>query len=152
MKNHKLMLVTALLSLGLVGCASLPPAEELRQLNGEELSERMVGNTWTSKHKWGTWAEYHAEGGIGFSKAWGNWGKEEAISTYTTSDEGETCWSYSGEAEWSNPEFQYCGVVLVDNESNTYYKSTVNDRKPERVGKIKKFNFKQGDEYGLSVQ
>ena len=152
MKNNRFILITALVSLGLAGCTSIPPAGELRQLNGEELRSKMVGNTWASKHDWGNWAEYHAKGGIGFGKAWGSWGKEEATSTYTISDDGESCWSYSGEPDWANPDFRSCAVVLTDNNGNTYYKTTVHDRKPERVGKMNKFVIKPGDEYGLSLQ
>ena len=150
MKNQKLMFIAGLVGLGLVGCASIPPAEELTQLNGEELKSRLIGNTWVSKFEWGTWAEYYPDGNSGFAKASGDWGTEEATSTYVISADGEGCWTYEGEAEWAQPEQKYCGVVLVDTEDNTYSKSTVNTNKPERVGKLRRIQIKPGDVYGLA--
>ena len=150
MKNKQNMLIVGVISLSLVACASVPPTEELIQLNGEELKTRLVGNTWTSKYHWGTWAEYHIDENTGLAKAWGNWGTEEATLTYNINDDGEGCWSYQGDPEWADPEYRACSVVLVDLKGNFYSKSTENKRKPERVGKLRKIKIKPGDAYGLA--
>lgn len=152
MKNKRLLFISGIVSLGLVGCASIPPVDELSQLNGDQFRQQVVGNTWTVKHNWGTWTEYHTQDGMGYGRASGSWGKEYATSSYTVSEDGEACWSYTGEAEWANPELQYCGVVLTDIQGNTYYKSTVDERKPEHVGTIRKLMLTPGDEHGLAAQ
>ncbi len=42
--------------------------------------------------------------------------------------------------------------IKLINESNTCYKTTVHDRKPEHLGRVYKITVKPGDEYGLAVQ
>ena len=74
MKNLKSIFLTGVLAAGLVGCASTPPIEEMSQLNGEQLSALVVGNTWTGKRDFGRWAEYISEDLNGVGKAWGKLG------------------------------------------------------------------------------
>ena len=66
------------------------------------------------------------------------------------SDDGEGCWIYSGDAEWSSPEYKYCSVLFVDQEGNNYAKVTQDNRKPERIGKMNKVVFEPGDSRGLA--
>ena len=144
MKNKNQLLFAVLVSFGLLGCASIPPVQELTQLRGDELRAKLLGNTWTSNYKWGLWAEYHIDDSSGLAKASGDWGTEEASSKYSISDDGEGCWSYDGGPRWANSSNIACAVVLADDEGNLYSKSTKNDLKPEHVGKLRKIQIKAG--------
>jgi hypothetical protein len=150
MEKIKSLILVTTISLIMVGCASIPKEEELQQLNSTQASELLTGHTLTYKADWGRWAEYHKDGSTGVSKAWGNWGKDVATSEYTINQDGEACWVYTGEADWSQPDEKYCSLFYTD-ESGAYYgKGTVNTNKPERVGKWRKFEIIEGDEYGLT--
>lgn len=139
-----------IISLGMIGCVSVPPVHELTQLDGNELRAKLPGNTWTSNYEWGLWAQYYVDDRSGLAKASGDWGTEVAASIYSISDDGEGCWSYDGGPKWADASNIACAVVLVDDKGNLYSKSTKNDLKPERVGKLRKIEIKAGDTYGLS--
>lgn len=139
MKNIKSIFVTGVL-------------EEMSQLNGEQLSSLLVGNTWTGKRDYGRWAEYIADDSNGIGKAWGDWGVEIAVSVHNFSEDGEWCSTYPEQAyEWTGPDHEYCGVVFVDEAGKYYAKVTKNTSKPERVGKLFLSEIKPGNHYDLSM-
>jgi hypothetical protein len=55
-----------------------------------------------------------------------------------------------GEADWSKPGQKYCSLFYTDESGIYYTKGTVNTSKPERVGKWRKVEIIEGDEYGLT--
>ena len=71
-------------------------------------------------------------------------------SEYTINQDGEVCWTYLGEADWSKPEHKYCGLFYTDESGIYYTKATENTSKPERIGKRRKVEIIEGDEYGLT--
>ncbi len=152
MKNLKSIFVSGVLVASLVGCATTPPLEEMSQLDGEQLTELLVGNTSTGKRKYGRWAEYVGEDLNGVGKAWGDWGEEKAASVHTFSAEGEWCQTYPEQThEWTGPDHEYCGFVYVDEAGKYYYKTTKQTYKPEREGKLMSIEIKQGNHYELSM-
>jgi len=152
MKNIKSIFVTGVLAASLVGCASTPPIEEMSQLNGEQLTELLVGNTWTGRRDFGRWAEYFVDDANGIGKAWGDWGSEMALSVHNFSEDGVWCSTYPEQThEWTGPDHEYCGVVLVDEAGVYYGKVTKNTSKPEREGKIYRSEVKPGNHYDLSM-
>ena len=81
-----------------------------------------------------------------------NWGEEKAASVYRFSEDGEWCTTYPEQThEWTGPDHEYCGVVLVDEAGKYYFKPTKNTSKPERVGKLFLSEVKQGNHYDLSM-
>ena len=134
----------------MMGCGSIPKEEDLQQLNSTQLSELLPGHTLTLKTDYGRWAEYHKEDSTGVGKAWGGWGKEEATSEYTINQDGEVCWIYMGEADWSKPGQKYCSLFYTDESGIYYTKATVDTWKSERIGKRRKVEIIEGDQYGLT--
>ena len=150
MSKIKSFVLVMTISLIMVGCGSIPKEEDLQQLSSAQLSELLPGHTLTYRADWGRWAEYHKEGSTGVAKAWGSWGRDEATSEYTINQDGEVCWTYMGEADWSKPEHKYCGLFYTDESGIYYTKATENTSKPERIGKRRKVEIIEGDQYGLT--
>ena len=148
-KINAFVIVTAV-SVLMVGCASIPKEEELQQLSKAQLSELLPGSTVTYTEKWGRWAEFYNDSSTGIGKAWGSWGEEVATQKYTINQDGEICWTYTGDAEWAKPDFKYCGLYYTDKEGKYYSKVTENTRKPERIGNRRKFEIIEGDKYELT--
>ena len=151
MKNFKSIIIAGALSLGLIGCATTPSEESMTQLNQEQVTQLLVGNTWTNLTDWGRWAEYFGENNAGFGRAAGNFGEHDATSKYTVSEEGEVCSVYDGEYDWSDSETNYCSLVFVD-ANGKYYSKTTQAKKQERIGRIRNFEVRQGDHFGLSTE
>lgn len=150
MKNIALGLVfLGLTQLGLVGCATVPDKSELQRLNGQELRNVLVGNTFTRRTDYGRWATYYRDGSSGVGRAWGTWGSETAAASYSISGDGELCETYSGDYEWSKPEHEYCMVAYTDSKGQYYMENTKDTWEPARVGDMHSFEIKSGDEYSL---
>lgn len=131
------------------GCAATPNIDEMKQLNADEIKQLRLGNTYAYKADWGTWREFTADDLTGAAQASGGFPTESATSVSTVSHDGEWCTVYAGEADWSQPQFEYCIVMVSDAEGNYLAKNTKNDRRPEQVGTVRKVKILPGDEYKL---
>ena len=143
------VLVTTI-TLFMVGCAGMPKEEDLQQLNRAQLSELLPGKTLTRRTDYGRWASYYKDGATGISKAWGSWGEEKVTQKYTINQEGEMCSTFMGEFDWAKPEHKYCGLIYTDQSGMYYSKTTEDTWKPKRIGKLRKFEFIEGDKYELA--
>ncbi len=150
MKTEFIAGVALLATVTVSGCASVPSVEEMKALDGAEATHVLGGNTMTSRTDYGRWAEYFGpEDLAGAGKAWGDWGKENAKSVSTVTDDGEICTIYSGAHKWTKPELSYCFRLFQTVEGDYISEVTKNDYKPENNGKKKKVDIKSGDSYGL---
>jgi|GEM_PF-5066215 len=142
-----------LLSVGIIaGCASGPNVEEMSQLNGDEVKQLRVGSTYQLTADWGNWTEVTNDDLTSVAQATGSFGTEIANGVSTVSAEGEWCTVYSGEYNWSKPDFEYCVVTFRNVEGNYFTKGTKNDRQPERVGVIRAITVTKGDNSNLLTQ
>lgn len=148
MKNFKSILLAGVLPVLMLGCAATPEKSELQRLSADEIQNALVGNTYTFKESWGRYAEYYRPDGTGIGKAWGSWGSEIATYEYSISEDGEICGTYSGDADWASGN-SYCEVMYTDAEGNYYVESTKREYDKEKIGKIRNFEIKSGDAYGL---
>ena len=126
-------------------CTSVPPIEEMQQLDGDSLRGMLVGNTISGKYDWGTWYRTFGPDLSGNALAVGNGWREKAGATSTLSDDGEVCSIFSGDPDWSKPEHRYCDTYHQDAEGNLYTRVTENTRRPERVGRVAPLKILSGD-------
>ena len=138
------------LSLVAVGCSTMPDEGAMKQLDGEELHDLVIGNTTTTPEHYGRWAEYHATEQTSYARAWGTWGRQDVESTHVTDPDGTMCHKYTGPYDWAGPYHEYCGVIYEDAEGNYYYKVLKNTNNPNRVGNLMEMEIKPGDPYGLA--
>lgn len=150
MRNAKLIVVFCAAHISLTGWAAVPDKSELEKLSGKEVRDLIVGNTYTYKAEWGRWADYILAGGTGYAKAWGDSWSQTATSEYDIKTNGEWCATYNGDADWANPEYEYCAMLYSDGNGSYYKETTADPRVPENVGQFLAFDVKPGDEYGLS--
>ena len=154
-KSYLLKIIT--LCFVLNGCATKPQLqpENLTKLNADELTSLVVGNTLTYQAIWGRWAEYHKEDYSGYGSAWSTlfnwfgWSNDRATSTFTINDDAQICWHYSGEAQWANPQLEYCAIIYTD-QGMYYIANTKNPRDPRLVGQVRELEIKNGDFYELT--
>lgn len=150
MRKTMLTLTYAVVLLGLAGCTTIPDKSELTQLDRSAIESEVIGNTLTYKADYGRWAEYYESVSTGYGQTSGSGGSENVTATSTISQDGEWCSVYSGEAEWTGPDKEYCSILYTDEEGNLYVESTKNPGDPDQVGKLRKVEMKPGDEYGLA--
>lgn len=150
MKKIISFVIVTSVTLFMVGCASMPKEEDLQQLSRAQLAELLPGKTLTRKTDYGRWATYLKDSSSGNSRAWGSWGKEEASSTYTISQEGEVCSTFTGDYDWTKPGNKFCSHWYTDQSGMYYTKTTQDTWKPNRIGKLRKLEIIEGDKYELA--
>jgi len=131
------------------GCATGPDVNEMTQLTNDELRKVLVGNTFTYRADWGEWTEIYRDDLTGVGRATGSFPTETAEGVSRLVEGGEICTIYTGEAIWSKAEYEYCKVVYTNAEGQYVFKSTRNDRRPERVGQTHVITVIPGDGEGL---
>jgi len=137
------------IAIALSACTSIS-VDELNQFDADQARSTLAGHTLSQRTEYGRWAEYFSDSDLsGAGKAWGDWGEEKATSQSTITEDGEICSVYEAEYDWSTPDYQYCFVIYQDTEGNHLTKVTKNDRRPERLGNVRKAEFIAGDKYGL---
>lgn len=150
MRNVHQFIFLGMIPLALAACATVPSTDELQRLDGEALRSTLVGNTSTYRADYGRWSEYVAASDSGYGKASGNWGSQSAEASYTISDDGEWCATYSGNHDWAQPGNEYCVFIYTDEDGIYYQEVTKHTDDPGKVGTTKKIEIKSGDAYGLS--
>lgn len=153
MRTIRLAILLGIIQWGLTGCATAPDKSELKPVSSADLRSTLLGNTFSSKHSWGMFAELYGSGGTSQAKAWGSGWSQLAKGEYTINSNGELCESYSniqGAEKWAGSDNIYCGMMYTDTDGNYYYETTKNTHEPAKVGKMRKVDIISGDKYGLT--